>query len=76
MNVKIEMTDLFAGEANYSWVKRRTIEMPDFATTRSVVRAVKKELGIDRRHTTNDYGDRLVIHPRRSGTVIFVDFTA
>ncbi len=29
MKYDVEYTDTFAGEANYSWVRRATIEMPE-----------------------------------------------
>ena len=76
MQLKIEMTDTFGGEANYCWVKRASVQIKDFASTRSVVRAVKRELGMTGRHETENYGDRLVIRPRGACVVIFVDFTA
>ena len=58
---QIEVTDTFAGEANYSWVKRETVRVPelthfgyDGATnyaaankkyTRYLIRAAKKLIG-------------------------------
>ncbi len=31
---QIEVTDTFAGEANYCWVKRETIEVPEYNNRR------------------------------------------
>ena len=76
MHLKIEMTDTFGGEANYSWVRRHTVEVPDFTSTRAVVRRVKQVLGIRGRHTTWDQGDRLTITPSNACVIVFVDFTA
>lgn len=29
MSYKVELTDTFGGEANYSWVRRATVQMPE-----------------------------------------------
>ena len=51
MRYDIEMTDTFGGEANYCWVRRATIEVPDGTdTSRIIVRRAKKALGITGRH--------------------------
>ena len=41
-----EITDTFAGEANYSWVRRETITVPDSASDRTIVRRAKAALGL------------------------------
>ena len=41
-----EITDTFAGEANYSWVRRETITLPDSASDRTIVRRAKAALGL------------------------------
>ena len=41
----VEHTDTFAGEANYSWVKRASFEMPDNATQRQIIRKAKELMG-------------------------------
>jgi hypothetical protein len=46
IKVNYEHTDTFGGEANYSWVKRGTIEMPEDASDMKIVRRVKKALGL------------------------------
>ena len=38
-------TDIFAGEANYSWGIRKSFEMPENATQRQIVRKAKELLG-------------------------------
>ena len=38
------LTDTFGGEANYSWVTRAQIELPDEATDRQIVTAGKAAL--------------------------------
>lgn len=54
--IRIEMTDTFGGETNYSWVRRY-----DDTTSRTLsgaIRKFKKDQGIDTRHRiTCDSGD-------------------
>jgi hypothetical protein len=43
--MKIEMTDTFGGEANYSWVKRATItDLPENYTRRQLLKRVREAL--------------------------------
>ena len=67
-----EYTDTFGGEANYSWVTRRTFEAPDNASTRLLVGRAKRALGIAGPHKTEEYGDMIAVHPRGSCTVMFI----
>ena len=41
-----EHTDTFGGEANYSWVRRETFQLPESATDRQIVTAAKAALGL------------------------------
>ncbi len=41
----IEITDTFGGEANYSWVSREKIEIPDTYTEPWIVRMLKAHAG-------------------------------
>lgn len=41
-----ELTDTFAGETNYSWVKRATLIYKDQPTDRKLVQDAKRELGL------------------------------
>jgi hypothetical protein len=67
-----EMTDTFGGEANYGWVKRGTTLVPSDASRRSVVLAVKRELGLTgTRCHTHDHGDMIEMRPIGSCTVAF-----
>jgi len=43
--IKIEMTDTFGGDANYSWVKRFEIENNDL-TIRQILKQVREEFGL------------------------------
>ena len=66
------MTDTFAGEANYCWVKKCTFTADDNATTRTIVRKVKALLCVTGKHETDDYGDEIAIYPRGAAFIIFV----
>lgn len=76
-----EMTDLFGGEANYSWVKRGSVQVRErgkwgesFANyERRIVRAVKSELGLTGvRCTREEYGETIILRPAGSCTIIFI----
>ena len=69
-NIKatIELTDTYGDEANYSWVKRKEIEVNRSWSNRKIVRRLKKELDISKiKHTTIDFGDMIQLDFRRSG---------
>lgn len=80
MPYQVEVTDTFGGEANYSWVRRYTIEAPtaDYGTPayrRTLVRRAKAAAGwAGLRCTVNDYGDMLDIRPRGACWVAFVNW--
>ena len=75
LTINCEMTDTFGGEANYSWVRRATVELSQDASRRAIVRAAKSALGINGvRCETTDFGDMVEIRPRQSCTVAFVTF--
>lgn len=75
MRVHIEITDTFGGEANYSWVKRRTLELPENTSDHAIVRRVKKEIEWNGWKTrTDNYGDMIVLHPRNACIVCFITF--
>lgn len=42
ITVEIEVTDTFAGELNYGWVRYYTLTMPATATDYAIMRAVKR----------------------------------
>ena len=75
MKVNIEVTDTFNGEANYGWVKRHTVEMPDTLSNYSVVRRAKAVAGwTGKRCTTVNYGDTIELRPYGECTVCFITF--
>ena len=68
---KAEMTDTFAGEANYCWVKRA--DLPTTKTLRGAVRLAKKAFGMENvRCNSTNYGDVIRLDVRGACIVIFV----
>lgn len=75
MKVKVEVTDTFGGEANYSWVKRKELDLMDTLSKYSIVRRVKREIGWSgQRCLTVDYGDSIELRPFGVCQVCFVTF--
>ena len=71
----VEYTDTFGGEANYSWVRRATIALPDGATRRKIMRKAKAKAGLAGvRGITSDFGDMIEFRPFRCCTVMFITF--
>lgn len=68
-----ELTDTFAGEANYGWVRRETVDLPATATRRAIVTAGKAALGLTGcRCRTFDHGDLIELRPVGTCTVAFL----
>ena len=75
MKVHIEVTDTYGHEANYSWVKRYTLDVIDTLSDYSVVRRVKKHIDWNgKRCTTVKYGDMIELRPYGECTVCFISF--
>ncbi len=71
----VEMTDTFGGQANYSWVKRETIELAATATKAQIVRLAKKVMGVSsERHRTVDEGDSYRLSFDNQCKVMFISF--
>lgn len=71
----IEVTDTFAGDANYSWVRRYTIESRQNDTQRGVMRRAKLAAGYTGvKGRTDWYGDEGAFYPRGACIVIFVNW--
>lgn len=66
---QVEVTDTFGGDANYSWVRRYTIETPtceyrDPAYSRTLVRRAKAAAGwTGLRCATYSHGDQIEVRP-------------
>jgi len=75
--IQWEITDTYGGEANYSWVKRGTIdtkEGEEFSDL-AAVRRVKKAIGWNGlKCRTDNYGDDIALHPVGMCQVCFISF--
>ena len=77
MVLKTELTDTFGGEANYSWVQRDVVELPEDASTRIIMRRAKgAALLAGVRGRWEDYGDQLTFRPYGRCVVLFVNVFA
>ena len=75
MKINIEVTDTFNGDANYSWVKRVTLDLPDTLSNYSIVRRAKAAVGWNgKRCVTVNYGDTIELRPYGECTVCFITF--
>ena len=75
LEVCIEVTDTYGGEANYLWVDRSTIWMQENASDLAIIRKVKNVLGLSgHRCSVQNYGDEFVIDPAGQCIRIFVTF--
>lgn len=73
MRYLCEHTDTLAGEANYSWVIREEISLPDQASDLSIVRAAKAALGLSGvRCRRSELGELLELRPCGSCSVVFI----
>ena len=71
---RVEFTDTFGGEANYSWVKRASFEAKGM-TDVQIKRKAKAELGLSGiAGKWQSYGEMHEFRPYRSCTVLFVTF--
>ena len=68
----IELTDTFGGEANYSWVKRATVEAPATITDRALIRRAKQAVGICGPHRKNELGEAIALYPQGACIVCFI----
>lgn len=77
-----EYTDTYAGEANYSWVRREQIVMTEDESkigskryNALLMRRAKKAIGISgARGKVHDFGNDLEFRPYKSCTVLFINF--
>lgn len=73
MRYLCEHIDTFGGEANYAWVIREEISLPDQASDLSIVRAAKAALGLSGvRCRRSDLGELLELRPYGSCSVVFI----
>jgi hypothetical protein len=72
MKVNIEVTDTFGGEANYSWVRRYSVMVPDALSKYALMRRIKRIIGWSgKRCAVHDYGGMIEIRPAGECVVAF-----
>lgn len=79
---EVELTDTFGGEANYSWVRRAEVSVPDWdgngrpkGYQQTLMRRAKAAVGLTGvRGVTSDYGDMIEFRPYGACVVMFVTF--
>lgn len=68
---KAEMTDLYAGQPNYNWVKRYEVREE---SERKAIRKIKQELGITgTKCDRENWCDFIVLRPRTQLIIIFIE---
>lgn len=73
--VHIEVTDTFGGEANYSWCRRHTVQVPALSSNMSIVRRVKREIGwTGLACQVSNFGDMIELRRSASCMVCFITF--
>jgi len=73
LNYQVELTDLFCGQANYSWCNRCEITLKADASELAIVRAAKAALGISGcRCKRETWGETITLRPYGSLTVAFI----
>ena len=74
-NIQIEYTDTFCGEANYSWVKRFELTVPEELSDKMLMRIAKGLCGLTGvRGKWYDCRDYFKFVPADSNTVLFITF--
>jgi len=72
---KVEFTDTYGGEANYSWVDRASFKGSAGLSNREIVRMAKKELGLTGvRCKRTKLGEMIELRPIGSATVMFITY--
>lgn len=76
MKAFIEITDIYCGEANYSWVKRFEFDIKENASDMAIIRKAKKvsEWCIGAKHEKQSTGDYLTIKPYGVNQIMFISF--
>jgi hypothetical protein len=72
---KVEVTDTFGGEANYSWVNRFEVDYLKTNSALAIVRAAKKAAGwAGMRCRTSNMGDVIEVRPVGKNHPLWVMF--
>ncbi len=72
--IEVEYTDTFGGEANYSWVRRATLDVADGTSDRAIMRRAKAAVGISgAKGKSYSHGDGWEFRPYGCCTVMFAN---
>lgn len=75
VTAELELTDLYQGEANYSWVKRVSLDLNADEKTSQIIRKLKAKMGISHlRHRKEDFGDMVRLRFDGMNVVGFITF--
>lgn len=75
MKANWELTDTFAGESNYTWVIRGTVD--GNCSNLAAVRRAKKAIGWNGiRCRVNNFGDMIALYPAGICQVCFITFSS
>lgn len=73
--VKIEITDTFGGEANYSWVRRYSLPLVTGESETALIRRVKREIGwTGVKCVKESWFDLISLKPRGVHQICFITF--
>jgi hypothetical protein len=72
MKYQFEKTDTFGGEANYCWVKREIVQVPDGTSDKLIVALAREWAGWGVRSEIENYGDAITLRPRGVCEVVFI----
>lgn len=71
INYRVDYTDTYAGEANYSWLRVAHFVAPEDASNSTLVRRAKRALNMSGWPTrTENMGDTLALRPRDGACVV------
>lgn len=75
IEVSLELTDTFGGEANYSWVRRHTLTIPRNLSDRALVRRAKAWASWSGlRCNVSNFGNQIDIRPAGICNVLFISY--
>lgn len=70
---RVQITDTFGGDPNYSWVRHYNVTHSGRPTTRAIVCKCKKECGLVGRHITANIGDCIEVRFPKDNIVAFIE---
>jgi len=77
LRYKLELTDTFGGEANYSWVQREDVSINANYSGSWIVRQAKSAMGLTgKRGKTTDFGDSIRVDFPSDCMVLFINLAS